>query len=131
MLAFATEQVLGGQSKIPELRIIVIEPCHDRDLMKTHFSGIRGPLPWEDIAVVESMGPIVDRTLEILGSTDVIIIQNRRLVLGMLKSIEKGQPPEIDGSLIDNLSDLRGVAFRASTDVNWREVDGKSPPEYN
>ena len=102
----------------------------DRELMKTHWSGIPGPLPWEDIAVVESMGPIVDRSLETLGSTDVIIIQNRRILISMLKRVRDGEAPEIDGYSIDGLSDLRGVAFRAKDDVDWRNVDGKNPPAY-
>ena len=102
----------------------------DREFMKTHWSGIKGPLPWEDVVVVESMGPIVDRTLENLGASDVIIIKTRRYILNMLKQMQKGETAEIDGYLVDNLADLRGVAFNASSDIDWREVNGKMPPGY-
>lgn len=101
----------------------------DREFMKTHWSGIRGPLPWEDIVVTESMGPIVDRTKETLGSTDVIIMKNRRFVLSMLQDIEAGREPEIKGYSVKNLNDLRGVAIRYSEQTDWRQVDGKNPPK--
>ena len=101
----------------------------DREFMKTHWSGIRGPLPWEDIVVTESMGPIVDRTKENLASTDIIIIKTRRFICDMIRANETGEEPQTIGYNIDNLSDLRGVAIRFSRDVDWKTIDGKNPPK--
>ena len=96
--------------------------------MKTHWSGIRGPLPLEDLVVTESMGPIVDRTKENLGSSDIIIIKNRRYVLQMLTQIQNGEELSIEGYSIEELNDLRGVAIRYADKIDWRDVDGKNPP---
>lgn len=100
----------------------------DREFMKTHWSGIHGPLPLEDIVVTESMGSIVDRTKETLGSSDVIIMKNRRFVLSMLKQIEKGEAPDIEGYSFESLNTLRGVAVRYSKEIKWQDIDGKNPP---
>ena len=100
----------------------------DREFMKSHWSGIRGPLPLEDLVVTESMGPIVDRTKENLGSSDIIIIKNRRYVLNMLMQIQSGEEPDIQGYSIEELNDLRGVAIRYADKIDWRDIDGKNPP---
>ncbi len=53
----------------------------DRDLQNTEsFTGIVG-IRAQDAAMTESPGPIVDRSLEHLGSSDTAIIQMRRLLM--------------------------------------------------
>ncbi len=64
----------------------------DRGLMKhANFSGIRG-IANQDHAVTESMGPIVDRTQEHLGTSDMPIIQMRRMLLEQVKGFMNGNP---------------------------------------
>lgn len=58
----------------------------------TTFSGISG-VQNEDGAVQESMGPIVDRTREHLGTSDVAVIRMRRMMLRSLSEFEDGTPP--------------------------------------
>jgi len=69
----------------------------DRELQKSGLSntGIRG-LGVQDIAVQESMGPIVDRTQEHLGTSDTAIIAARRVLkraaLGLAENVN---PPGV------------------------------------
>lgn len=63
----------------------------DRELMKTgNFSGIRG-IANQDHAVTELMGPIVDRSIEHLGTSDMPIIQMRRMLLEQVKRFQEGK----------------------------------------
>jgi phenylpropionate dioxygenase-like ring-hydroxylating dioxygenase large terminal subunit len=61
------------------------------------FTGIPG-IRQQDIAVTDSMGPIMDRTSEHLGTTDVLIIRTRRRLLAAAKALrEQGEtPPPVD-----------------------------------
>jgi phthalate 4,5-dioxygenase oxygenase subunit len=66
----------------------------DREFQRTRkFSGIdSGPVD-EDRAMTETMGPIVDRSKEHLGTSDVAIIAARRRLLRMLRELEQGIEP--------------------------------------
>ena len=64
----------------------------DRDLQKTDnthagYSGIRN-IGDQDRAITETSGPIPDRSIEHLGTTDVLIIQVRRRVLEAAKALQ-------------------------------------------
>jgi len=67
----------------------------DRAAQRTKtYPGIDG-IPNQDAAVQESMGPIVPRWKEHLGSSDTAVIQWRRRVLKMARDLQKGvEPPE-------------------------------------
>ena len=65
----------------------------DRDVQKSEtFTGIDG-INQQDRAVQESMGPIVDRTKEHLGPSDKAIYVARRMLLGAIDAIERGEEP--------------------------------------
>jgi phenylpropionate dioxygenase-like ring-hydroxylating dioxygenase large terminal subunit len=65
----------------------------DRQAQKTQsYTGIKG-ISEQDMAVQESMGPIVDRTQEHLGTADTAIIAYRRLLLRLAKNLQQGQEP--------------------------------------
>jgi phthalate 4,5-dioxygenase oxygenase subunit len=66
----------------------------DRAGMKSGESwcGIEG-FPNQDIACQESMGPIVDRTQEHLGTSDVAIIRMRRRMLDAVARFQAGESP--------------------------------------
>ncbi len=65
----------------------------DRAAMKAgDWSGIHG-IPQQDMACQESMGPIVDRTLEHLGSSDIAIIRMRRRMLESVRRMRDGGTP--------------------------------------
>jgi phthalate 4,5-dioxygenase oxygenase subunit len=64
----------------------------DRELMKVgNYSGIRG-IANQDHAVTESMGPIVDRAKEHLGTSDLPLIQMRRILLDSVKGFMQLKP---------------------------------------
>jgi phthalate 4,5-dioxygenase oxygenase subunit len=65
----------------------------DRAAMKSGESwcGIEG-FANQDIACQESMGPIVDRTREHLGTSDVAIIRMRRRMLEAVERFQNGEP---------------------------------------
>jgi hypothetical protein len=66
----------------------------DRNKQKQEsFTGIDG-VQNQDAAVQESMGPMVDRTKENLGHTDLAIVRFRRQLLRLAKELGQGQPPK-------------------------------------
>jgi nitrite reductase/ring-hydroxylating ferredoxin subunit len=70
----------------------------DREAQRTQsFTGITG-IHLQDQAVTESMGPIIDRTGEHLGSSDAMIIRTRRRAINAAKALrERGVvPPGVD-----------------------------------
>ena len=65
----------------------------DRAAMRQgNWSGIKDVNP-QDFAMVESMGPIVDRSKEHLGATDVAVIRMRRRLLGAVRAFQAGELP--------------------------------------
>jgi phenylpropionate dioxygenase-like ring-hydroxylating dioxygenase large terminal subunit len=70
----------------------------DREAQRTtSFTGIPG-IPQQDQAITESMGPIIDRTHEHLGSSDVMIIRSRRRVIAAARALREAgvTPPGVD-----------------------------------
>jgi phenylpropionate dioxygenase-like ring-hydroxylating dioxygenase large terminal subunit len=71
------------------------------------YSGIpRGSGRAQDAAMVESMGPIYDRTQEHLGSTDAAIIAMRRRLLKAARELQNGIEPY--AATHGNLYQVRG-----------------------
>ena len=66
----------------------------DREMQKNvNYTGIKG-IPNQDVAVQESMGPIADRSQEMLGTSDKAIIAYRQLLIDMAKDLQNGQEPK-------------------------------------
>jgi hypothetical protein len=65
----------------------------DRDAQraKKTFSGVEG-IAAQDFSLQESMGPIVDRTKERLGTSDAAIILARRRLLNAAREAAEGKP---------------------------------------
>jgi hypothetical protein len=61
------------------------------------YTGIRG-IRQQDMAMTESMGPIMNRSREHLGTTDALIIRTRRKLLACARALaENGvAPPGLD-----------------------------------
>jgi phenylpropionate dioxygenase-like ring-hydroxylating dioxygenase large terminal subunit len=65
----------------------------DRELQRTAtMTGIHG-FASQDQAIQESMGAVVDRTRERLGTTDTAIIATRRLLLQEIRALQQGNEP--------------------------------------
>ncbi len=71
----------------------------DRAAQRTkHFAGI-WPIPEQDYAMTESMGPIYDRTQEQLYHADAAIIRLRQQLITAARNLERGiEPPGLDPS---------------------------------
>eukprot|EP01037_Dinobryon_pediforme_P047547 gene47547-61787_t len=69
----------------------------DRQVQKTQtFTGIKG-INTQDFALQEGMGGIVDRSHEMLGTSDRAIVTMRRMMLEATRTVEEGgTPPGID-----------------------------------
>jgi phthalate 4,5-dioxygenase oxygenase subunit len=93
----------------------------DRDEMRfgDRLSGMHGTVN-EDHAVQESMGPIVDRTNEHLGTSDQAVIRFRRLMLDAAR-LGPDETPIGIGPDVD-LSVLRGVDKTVPLELDWQAV---------
>jgi phthalate 4,5-dioxygenase oxygenase subunit len=102
----------------------------DRQAMKQgHWSGITRSFHYEDAAIEESMGPIVDRTKEHLGSSDVVLIRTRRMLLSALKEHAEGKLPfGLDREL--DYRRIRGLAIRLPGGTDWKSLDIQAPPAF-
>jgi hypothetical protein len=70
----------------------------DRDAQRsTTFSGIPGGPRDQDRAMTETMEPVLDRSDEHLGTTDVAIIAMRRQLLRLARDLEQGIEPPMAG----------------------------------
>jgi phthalate 4,5-dioxygenase len=69
----------------------------DREVQRTQsFTGIDG-IHLQDQAITESMGAIVDRSQEHLGTSDAMIIRTRRRLLRAALELQQGiTPPAVD-----------------------------------
>jgi len=65
----------------------------DRHRQRTvNYSGMES-VPIEDTAMMESMGPIYDRSQEHLGSSDVAVIATRRRLIKLAQDLQQGVEP--------------------------------------
>jgi hypothetical protein len=96
----------------------------DRQAMKDgHWSGITGRgNAYEDFAVQESMGPIVDRSQEYLGTCDRVIYRARRLLLGAVRRHRETGEVSFAGEGID-FAGIRAVSFAFPSGTDWRDVE--------
>ena len=90
-----------------------------RKVQKTEtFTGIEG-VNNQDLAVQESMGPIVDRTKEHLSLTDRAVVTTRRLLLQAAKTVaEGGDPP----GLGETYYQARAIEKNLPLGVQWRDA---------
>jgi phthalate 4,5-dioxygenase len=93
----------------------------DREAMKhDSYTGIKGFIN-QDMACQESMGPIVDRTQEHLGTSDVAIIRMRRRMLEALRRFDANEPLIGHDPAIP-FGRLRGDQKVIAIDEPWQSV---------
>ena len=99
----------------------------DREAMKAgHWSGIVGKgNAYEDFVVQESMGPIVDRTKEFLGTCDVVIVRARRMLQAALDHFEATGEAPFQGGDVD-FSRIKAVSFTYPSGQDWKEIEPAS-----
>lgn len=90
----------------------------DRSAQKSRtFTGIDG-INTQDHAVQESMGTIVDRSLEHLGSSDLAIIRMRRFLLDSIKDSQNGNNPPGINLKYPRIRPVERILLK---DASWRE----------
>jgi phthalate 4,5-dioxygenase oxygenase subunit len=93
----------------------------DLEAKKTrNFTGIPS-VRLQDAAVIWSMGPIMDRTKEHLGTSDATIIKVRRMLIGAALALrDHGTVPP--GADDPQLYTVRSVATVLPRDADWEEA---------
>jgi phthalate 4,5-dioxygenase oxygenase subunit len=100
----------------------------DRQAMKLgDFTGITG-IPAQDMAMWESMGPIADRGVDRLGSSDLAIVHFRRMMLAAAKQMQAGGPAI--GTTEPHIPHVKLASFQGvvSKGTDWRTL-GVAPEE--
>lgn len=94
----------------------------DREAMKQgNFTGVEG-IPNQDIVMWVSMGPRVDRHTDMLGASDLAIVEFRRLMVDAARKVAAGgrgfgtDSPRIDQA---SIASCEGVFPK---DVDWRAL---------
>jgi hypothetical protein len=88
------------------------------------YSGIEG-IHLQDQAITESMGPIVDHTLEHLAPSDQMITRTRRRLLMAARALRDNgvSPPGVEDAHV--YRQARGGYFVSDDTSPWREVYAK------
>ena len=100
----------------------------DRDEMKWRtFAGIGRNFLDHDALAIETMGPIVDRSNEHLGSTDRAVIAYRRMLLEAVNAMEEGRdPPHVVRDPSENsfrdMAGARVVPATVDLKVAWTQT---------
>ncbi len=100
----------------------------DREAMKRgDFTGIPG-IPFQDFAMQETMGAIVDRTRENLGASDFAIVRFRQMMVQAVRDFQAGLPAIGTAEPRVPLNRLRSFQALLPKGTDWRELDA-SPEE--
>jgi len=91
----------------------------DRQVQKNEtFTGIEG-INTQDQAVQEAMGAVVDRSLEVLSTSDMAVVSARRLLLQAVRTVaDGGDPPGVGTSYYG----ARAIDEIIPRDRKWRDV---------
>src|SRR6267142_3308040 len=97
----------------------------DREAMKRgDFTGIEG-IPTQDMAMWESMGPIADRSKDHPGSSDVAVVQFRRMMVAAAKKFKEGGPAI---GATDHIPHIKLASFEGIVPktIDWRTLGVES-----
>jgi phthalate 4,5-dioxygenase len=99
----------------------------DRDEQRSQtYTGIKG-IAQQDMAVTESMGAIMDRANEHLGTSDKAIIRMRRMLIEAARNLEKGiEPPATDPDL--PWTSIRSAERNIEPGYDWRLLGTDADP---
>ncbi|HEY5900745.1 MAG TPA: Rieske 2Fe-2S domain-containing protein, partial [Burkholderiales bacterium] len=94
----------------------------DRQAMKRgDFTGIKG-IPTQDMAMWESMGPIADRSKDHPGSSDMAVVQFRRMMVAAAKKFQ--ETGAVIGAGADRIPHVKLASFEGVVPktVNWKTL---------
>jgi len=89
----------------------------DRDRARAGGVGVSGQSV-QDSAITASMGPVVDRTREHLGKSDIAIVHLRRRLLAALDVQEEGTAPAVDSP---GAYRVKHGTFQVADGIPWSE----------
>jgi phthalate 4,5-dioxygenase oxygenase subunit len=94
----------------------------DRKAMKLgDFTGIRG-IPMQDLAMWETMGPLVDRSNDVLGASDLAVVEFRRQMLKAVREFGAGKPAPGTAEPRVPQTTLRSYEGVAPNTTDWRTL---------
>ena len=94
----------------------------DRKLMASgHFTGFGGSILEEDMVVQASMGPILDRTKENLSSSDVAVVQLRKMLLKSLDDAKAGKLPPGSALADDKVNMANPLDVVLDAGMRWED----------
>jgi phthalate 4,5-dioxygenase oxygenase subunit len=99
----------------------------DREAMKRgDWTGIKG-IPNQDMAMWESMGPISDRSRDKPGTSDVAVVQFRRMMVAAAKRFQEGAPAI--GTTEPHIPHVQLASFEGIVpkSVDWRSLGEEQP----
>ncbi len=111
-----------------KLRTLENNFMQDRRAMRAReekwaYSGIAWGKPHQDMAVIESMGPIYDRTKEHLGVQDLGVVRMRQRMLDSVRTfMDSGDVPALAPE--SNYGSASGGAGTIPIDTAWQSFDG-------
>jgi phthalate 4,5-dioxygenase oxygenase subunit len=90
-------------------------------MKRGNFTGIKG-IPTQDMAMWESMGPIVDRSQDHPGSSDLAVVQFRRMMVNAAKRFMDGEPAI--GTTDPHIPHLKLASFEGIVpkSIDWRTL---------
>ncbi|BCJ88404.1 Rieske 2Fe-2S domain-containing protein [Effusibacillus dendaii] len=92
----------------------------DREVQRIQtFTGISG-INTQDYALQETAAPIIDRSLERLGTADAAIIAARHLLLEATRDVEQGKAPR--GTRADSYRNVRACDKILPAGIDWKEA---------
>ncbi|HEY5272220.1 MAG TPA: Rieske 2Fe-2S domain-containing protein [Acidimicrobiales bacterium] len=92
----------------------------DREVQRTRtFTGIPG-VNTQDVAIQEAMGPIVDRSKEFLGTTDIAIVAAREILLEAAREVAEGKTPR--GVDAEDCRDVSAADVVIPAGAEWQAV---------
>jgi phthalate 4,5-dioxygenase oxygenase subunit len=104
----------------------------DRETQRNRtFSGIPGGARDQDRAMTETMEPVLDRSEEHLGTTDLAIVAMRRRLLDMARDLQRGVAPAVtrDPSIVHDATGFNVLSSHAEfADVVAEVTQGAAAP---
>jgi phthalate 4,5-dioxygenase oxygenase subunit len=99
----------------------------NREAMKLgDFTGIKG-IPNQDIAMWETMGPIVDRSKERLGASDFAVVEFRKMMVEAAIRIRDGGPALGTKERQTPLARINSYEGIVAKGTNWRSLSISEP----
>lgn len=90
--------------------------------LRMSYSGIDAGIQHQDMAMIETMGTISDRSKEHLGASDLGIIHWRKQLINAVRAFIDGDDPPALGPQSVAYADVRSVSALMPKGADWRSI---------